>query len=97
MESIAPSLLGLKRELLRQVPEEAPLIAWRIVCGERIAARTEAVAFSQGKLTVLVEDKAWQAELGGLWNHYIAALGEILPGQVKSLEFVVTSRPLQQP
>lgn len=74
--SVIPEILA---ELLRVVPrEEAVRLAWPMVCGSRVAARTTAGEFARGVLQVQVPDRAWCAELSGLEAHYRQELKRLL-------------------
>ena len=55
MEPVRTGLRQLMSDLLRTRPaEEAVILAWPLVCGKEVAARTTAANFSDGTLTVEV-------------------------------------------
>jgi Dna[CI] antecedent DciA-like protein len=68
--------------------EEAPLLAWPMVCGGGVAKKTQAVSFQRGVLKVQVADKAWGAELEALADEYVKALNQLVTKKVSRIEFV---------
>jgi hypothetical protein len=55
MEAVRTGLRQIMQDLLRARPtEEAVMLAWPLVCGKEVAARTRALSFSEGSLTVAV-------------------------------------------
>ncbi len=92
MEPARASLQKIAADLLRTAPpEEAPLLAWPIVSGTRIAERTRAFAFTAGVLRVEVPDATWRTQLTDLAPQYLATLRQLLTQRVLRIEFVVTS------
>lgn len=92
METIASTLEKVvARSLKRANSDDAPLFAWPLACGSVVAARTRAVRFQAGVLSVEVPDKAWRAELVSLAPRYVAALNRYSPAAVDRVEFVVTA------
>jgi hypothetical protein len=82
MESVRTGLRQIMQDLLRaRPPEEAVLLAWPLVCGKEVAARTTATSFSDGTLTVEVADVSWRNQL----QSYEGLLGQL----VKSVQFKV--------
>lgn len=69
--------------------QDAPLLAWPMVCGRMVAQKTEAIRFAEGKLTVRVPDAAWRAQLAGFIPQYVAALNRAGNGEVKQIDFIV--------
>ncbi len=92
MQPARGAVQAIASEVLRgAAPNEAPLLAWPLACGSRIAARARALRFADGILTVGVPDAAWRGQLVGLAAQYVAALNKLIGGGVKSIEFVVTT------
>ncbi|MBV9572522.1 MAG: DUF721 domain-containing protein [Acidobacteriales bacterium] len=87
-----PASAGIERVLIdsmRRAPNgEAPLLAWPLVCGNAVARRTRAAAFTQGVLRIEVPDAGWRAELQALAGKYLAALNRYSRQAVKRIEFV---------
>lgn len=97
MEPAQAGLQKIAHSLLRTAPpDEAPLIAWPLACGPKVAEKTRALRFAAGVLTVEVPDAAWREQLGDMAASYVRALGALLDGRVQRVEFVVvaaTERP----
>lgn len=90
MHSIDSGLDKIMAELLRKSPrEEAPLLAWPIVCGAAVAARTQAHLFLDGTLTVRVPDAAWRSQLSSFQPQYLSAMQRLLPGVVNDIVFTI--------
>lgn len=71
---------------------EAPLLAWPLVCGSRVAERTRALDFVGGVLRVEVGDRGWQTELQALAPRYVAVINRYVAENVARVEFVITPR-----
>ena len=81
-----------------QAGEDAPLLAWPVVCGAAVAEKTRALSFVDGVLVVAVPDIAWRCQLQSMYQQYIAGLNQIAGKQVKNISFVVAphaTRPIQ--
>jgi predicted nucleic acid-binding Zn ribbon protein len=78
--------------LRREAGEDAPLLAWALACGTKIAEKTAAVGYADGVLTVEVPDAAWQHQLQGLHQQYLAALKPISAQPVNAIRFLVKGR-----
>jgi len=92
VEPIAPSLEKIVASSLRRNPRaDAAVMAWPLVCGSTVAARTRAVEFSGGVLRVEVPDGAWRAELQDLAPKYLAALNRYVTG-VNRVEFLLPGK-----
>jgi hypothetical protein len=76
--------------LRKAASSEAVLLAWPVACGSAVAARTQALEFSHGVLTVEVPG----AELQNLAPRYVAALNRYSKG-VSRVEFVVRRKVAQ--
>jgi hypothetical protein len=90
MERIGHSLDPLKAALVRDLPpEEAPALAWPMVCGSRVAARTRVLGLAAGVLSIAVPDRQWRSELEAFAGEYVASFGRLLPGAVSGIRFFV--------
>lgn len=90
LESIRTGLRNVMKDLLRAQPlEEAARMAWPVVCGKDVAARTKAVVFADGVVTVEVPDAAWRKQLTSLASRYISAYEALLGHVVKEVRFKV--------
>ena len=91
--SLEPAGAGLQKivtETMRRVPgEQAPVLAWPLVCGSAVAERTRAVEFAGGILRVEVADRGWKKELEALAPRYVATINGYVGEEVKRIEFVV--------
>jgi predicted nucleic acid-binding Zn ribbon protein len=98
MEPVRTGLRNIMRELLRARPaEEAVVLAWPVVCGKDVAARTQAANFSEGVLTVDVPDANWRAQLAAFAPRYVSGFHELLGPVVKEVKFTVEqSEPRNQ-
>ena len=74
------------------VRNEGPITAWPLACGSRIAARTTALDFTDGVLTVSVPDDSWRQQLQTFTPQYIAALNHVVAEPVRRIEFRIASR-----
>ncbi len=84
MEHAATELTKIMGELVRHAPaEEAPLLAWPVVCGTVVAGRTRALSFRAGVLRVEVPDATWRTQLSELEPQYRSA--DHRPGQQRRL------------
>jgi len=94
MQHAGPTLKKIFVETVRrEAGEDAPLLAWPLACGAKVAEKTSAVGYVDGVLTVEVADAAWRHQLQGLHQQYLAALKPISPQPVNAIEFVVKGRP----
>jgi hypothetical protein len=90
MESVRTGLRQIMQDLLRtRPPEEAVLLAWPLVCGKEVAARTTAASFSDGTLTVEVADVSWRNQLQSFVPRYLSGYEGLLGQVVKSVQFRV--------
>ena len=69
--------------------EQAPMLAWPMVCGGSVAKKTRAVGFQSGVLHVQVPDRQWRTELQELAADYVRALNELVKKKVSRIEFMV--------
>lgn len=90
MEPIRTGLRNIVNEILRaQPPEEAVVLAWPLVCGNEVAARSRAVSFADGKLIVEVQDANWRSQLMSFGPRYVAVFHELMGPLVQRVEFQV--------
>ena len=75
--------------LRREAGDDAPLLAWPLACGAKVAEKTSAIGYADGVLTVEVPDAAWQQQLHGFERQYLAALKPISAQPVSGIRFVV--------
>ncbi len=88
MQRAGAGLRKIVMEAIRRAPaEEAPVLAWAVVCGPGVAARTRALECAAGILRVEVPDRAWRTELTAFVPRYLAALREF--GNVSHIKFVI--------
>jgi predicted nucleic acid-binding Zn ribbon protein len=78
--------------LRRDAGDDAPLLAWPLVCGSKVAEKTSAIGYADGVLTVEVPDATWQQQLQGLNPQYLAALKQISAQPVNAIKFVVRNQ-----
>jgi predicted nucleic acid-binding Zn ribbon protein len=69
--------------------DEAPVLAWPVVCGATVAEKTRALSFVDGVLVVAVPDVAWRNQLQQMYQQYLAGLNHIAGRQVRNISFVV--------
>jgi predicted nucleic acid-binding Zn ribbon protein len=90
MESVRTGLRQIMSDLLRARPaEEAVILAWPLVCGTEVAARTQAVSFRDGSLTVEVPDATWRNQLAAFAPRYLRSFAEIFGPLVSVLRFQI--------
>ena len=91
MESIRTGLRDIMSEFLKKQPQdEAAVLAWPVVCGAEVAARTKALGFADGRLTVEVQDATWRNQLAAFIPRYLSGLNELLGSQtICDLRFVI--------
>lgn len=90
LEQAGAGLEKIVADSLRRVPkEQAPVMAWPLVCGSAVAERTRAAGFAGGILRVEVADAGWKHELQALASRYLAALNQYVGQGVQRIEFVV--------
>ena len=90
MEPASTGLRKIVGSMLRQCPpEEAAILAWPVVCGKEVAARTHAVAFSEGSLLIEVPDATWRAQLAAFIPRYVSGFAELIGPVVQEVKFRV--------
>jgi hypothetical protein len=90
MEQAGAGLEKLVLNSLRRVPQgEAPVLAWPLVCGSKVAERTRALDFIGTVLRVEVPDARWKREMQSLAPRYLATLNRYAGQKVERIEFVI--------
>ena len=90
MEAVRSGLRNILNDLLRNCPrDEAVVLAWPLVCGKEVAARSQAVKFADGNLTVEVPDMVWRNQLQSFAPRYIAGYEELLGPLVQTVRFEI--------
>jgi Dna[CI] antecedent, DciA len=90
MEQAGTGLEKIVAQSLRQAsPADAPVLAWPVVCGSRVADRTRALNYEGGVLRVEVSDAGWKSELQSLAPRYLAMLNRYTTEKVTRIEFVI--------
>jgi predicted nucleic acid-binding Zn ribbon protein len=90
VERITTALEKIVAGSLRRAPVgQGPLLAWPLACGSAVAARTSALTFEQGVLSVEVPDAGWRTELRHLAPQYLAVINRYSNSGVKRIEFVI--------
>jgi predicted nucleic acid-binding Zn ribbon protein len=92
MQAANESLERVIARSLRKAPAgEGPLLAWSLVCGSAVAARTRAIEFRDGVVRVEVPDTGWRRELQALAPRYVAQINRYVADKVQRIEFVVAN------
>jgi len=90
VEQIRTGLHRIMSDFLRTQPaEEAAKLAWPLVCGAEVAARTKAVEFEEGSLTVEVADINWRNQLSDFEPRYLAGFKDLIGPIVKRVRFKI--------
>src|SRR5271165_5845875 len=93
MRHASSTLKKIFAETLRQqAGDEAPLLAWPLACGAKVAEKTSAIGYADGVLTVEVPNAAWQRQLQSFERQYLAALKQISAQPVNAIRFVVKNK-----
>lgn len=91
MEPVRTGLQNIMSDLLRACPaEEAAILAWPLVCGKEVAARTRAAEFADGCLLVEVSDSTWAAQLKSFSSRYVNGFERLLGPVVKEVKFRIS-------
>ena len=97
MEPARAGFHKIVADILRRAPaEDAAGIAWRLVCGQTVAEKTEVLEFREGVLRVRVRDDAWRSNLGAFVPRYLELLNSMLNKKVEKIEFVPPQRTPQK-
>jgi Dna[CI] antecedent, DciA len=78
--------------LRRGSAADAPLLAWPLACGSKVAEKTSAIGYADGVLTVEVPDATWRLQLEGFSGQYLSALRQISAQPVNAIKFVTTNQ-----
>jgi hypothetical protein len=89
MQHASSTLRKIFTETLRREGADAPLLAWPLACGAKIARRASVVSFVDGVLTVAVPDKVWRQQLQSFGGQYLAALNQLSCEPVSRIDFVI--------
>lgn len=90
MQSAREGLLKIVADALRRAPaDQAPLLAWPLVCGVKVAERTQATGFKDGVLNVAVPDETWRSQLQSMAPQYLLGLERMIGKHVERVEFCV--------
>jgi hypothetical protein len=90
MEPVRTGLRQIMQDLLRTRPaDEAVMLAWPLVCGKEVAARTRALSFANGNLIIEVQDSTWRNQLQAFTSRYINGYEGLLGKVVLSVQFRV--------
>ncbi len=65
MQHARSTLKKILADTLRREGDNAPVLAWPLVCGARIAEKTNAIGYADGVLTVEVADAGLAAATTG--------------------------------
>lgn len=91
MESLTPDLERIVAKSVRSAPAgDGPALAWPLACGAAVAARSRALDFTNGVLTVEVPDAGWRSELQRLAPQYLAVINRYVSKGVNRINFVVS-------
>ena len=92
MQHARTTLKKIFADAVRREGDNAAVLAWPLACGGKISARTTALAFADGVLTVSVPDEAWRRQLESFIPQYLAALNQMVAEPVNGIEFCVAQR-----
>ncbi len=92
MQHVGATVRKIFAGVLRREGAKAPLLAWALACGSRIAERASALAFANGVLIVGVPDRTWQQQLQGFSAEYLTALNQLSAEPVSRIEFVIVNQ-----
>ena len=93
MQSASATLKKIFADTLRRGGgDDAPLLAWPLACGSKVAEKTRAIGYADGVLTVEVADATWKQQLQSFERQYLAALKQISGQRVDAIQFVIKSQ-----
>jgi predicted nucleic acid-binding Zn ribbon protein len=76
--------------------DDAPLLAWPVVCGAAVAEKTRALSFVDGVLVVAVADVVWRNQLQQMYQQYLAGLNQVSRQRVQNISFVVAPHAIRR-
>ncbi|MGB7554031.1 MAG: DUF721 domain-containing protein [Candidatus Korobacteraceae bacterium] len=98
MQSASSTLKKIFADTLRRGSgDDAPLLAWPLACGSKIAEKTSAICYAEGVLTVEVADATWRQQLQSFERQYLAALNQVSGRGVTAIKFVVINQAERRP
>lgn len=78
--------------------DQAPILAWPLVCGPAVSNRTKPMDFVSGVLRVQVPDQQWKAQLESLSSDYLRAYATLIDKKkVERIEFIVPNLRKMEP
>ncbi len=90
MERARSGLQKIMAEALRHTAaEDGPALAWPLVCGSAVAARTRVLGFADGVLRVEAQDETWRKQLLDFAPAYLASLNQLVRERIVRIEFTV--------
>lgn len=92
MQHARGTLKKIYTDIVRREGSDAPITAWPLACGGKIAARTSALSFAGGVLTVAVPDEAWRQQLQSFIPQYLASLNQMVKEPVGKIDFRIAQR-----
>ena len=92
MQSAREGLDRLANRILKDAgPDQAVVLAWPLVCGSAVAARTQALRFADGTLWVQVPDPGWRNQLQDFAVQYVHKLTQLSGTQVDRLAYEIVA------
>ncbi len=92
MQHAGSTLRKIFRDNVSREGTDAPLLAWPLACGMKIAERTKALSFADGTLIVAVPDETWRRQLQNFTGQYLAAISGVTSQKVNKIEFVLARK-----
>jgi hypothetical protein len=90
MEKIRSVLQNSLGRSLRALPDEDRLsVAWMIVCGKILGARSSIVGYNEGIVKIEVLEGAWLEQVKSMTDHFKRELTRISGVSVRELHFIV--------
>ncbi len=90
MDRMRDVLRGSMAVSLRSMtPEDRLAAAWPVVCGQRIAERTEVLGLEAGKLRIRVADAAWQQQMQSMAERLRHELARIAGVPLTDILFLI--------
>lgn len=90
LESARSGLHKIVLDLVSRAPQsEAAVLAWPMVAGANVSAKTRVLGCAEGVLEVEVPDAAWRKELIALASNYLGLLNQMMRVRIERIEFTV--------